>query len=67
MFKVILLFILGVVIWGALWLVLAVAVFNPLLGEQITSAIGALAGFAVGTLLIQWCMEYGYSKGWIKW
>lgn len=67
MLKVILLFLLLVVIWAAVWLTLAITVFMPLLGEQITSVLGTLAGFAVGAWLMTVSMDVGYSRRWIKW
>lgn len=67
MFRVILVFLFLVILWGALWLTVAVFLLMPLFGEQITSAVGTLAGLAVGAWLMQWSMDYGYRKGWIKW
>lgn len=67
MFKVILLFLLLVIIWGALWVGLASLVLIPTVGESATSTLGTLLGMLVGWGLMQLSLSVGQSRRWIKW
>ncbi|QQM15407.1 hypothetical protein [Kosakonia virus Kc261] len=67
MFKVILLFLLLVIIWAAIWMGLAVFVLIPFMGESATSTLGTLAGLLVGWYLMHVSLETGSSRGWIRW
>ncbi|AIM40513.1 hypothetical protein [Escherichia phage J8-65] len=67
MLKVILLFLLLVIIWGALWVGLASLVLIPAVGESATSTLGTLLGMLVGWGLMQLSLSVGQNRGWIKW
>ncbi|QHR71846.1 hypothetical protein forsur_45 [Escherichia phage forsur] len=43
MFRVLMLFVLVVILWGALWVGVAYLI-QPYIGEQLTSVIGTLLG-----------------------
>lgn len=67
MLKVLSLFVVLVVAFGLVWVALAACVLVPLLGDSTTSALGTVLGLGVGALLMQWCLDYGQKKRWIKW
>jgi len=66
MFRVLMLFVLVVILWGALWVGVAYLI-QPYIGEQLTSVIGTLLGFVVGAVGMSKCIDIGWSKGWVKW
>lgn len=67
MFRVILLFLFLVIIWGALWMALAVFALIPAIGESATSSVGTLLGMLVGWGLMHVSLSIGQERRWIKW
>lgn len=67
MFRVILLFLFLVLIWGAIWCVLTVTVLVPALGESATGGLGMILGMLVGWGLMAFSLDVGQSRRWIKW